>query len=226
MSEFQHPNLSPWGYTYDAETLPDFLTTQEFSNFTNGKFGTTDTRISANIASASASIRNYCGWHISPNLECGMLYNVRDLRDAFVGNDLLIQLPATFVTAVSKVVLDAKWNNETNDWDGEIITDQDRFDFGVGDGLLRIYDVGHRDRRSKIFVRYSAGYPNTNIAVIKELTAHRVTHAVTSSYGVMSEAAGGVSVTYNASWAGNTRSTALPDDNREVLETYRVKGVF
>jgi len=58
------------------------------------------------------------------------------------------------------------------------------------------------------------------------LTAHRVTHAVTSSYGVTSEAAGGVSITYNASWAGNTRATALPDDNKEVLLPYRVGGVF
>lgn len=225
MSEFTHPTVSPWGYTYDAETLPNFITTIEFSNFTNGKFGTTDTRIAANITSASAAIRNYCGWHISPSLECGMLYNVRDLRDAFVGPDLLIQIPATFVTAVSKVVLNAKWNNDTNDWDGEVITDPDRFDFGT-DGLLRVYDVGCLDRKAKIFIHYTAGLPNTSIDVIKELTANKVTHSVTNAYGVTSEAAGGVSVTYNASWSGRAGSTALADDSREVLETYKVKGVF
>ena len=225
MSEFLHPNLSPWGYTYDAETLPNFLTTQEFSNFTNGKFGTTDTRIASNITSATAAIRNYCGWHISPSLTCGMLYNVHDLRDAFVGPDLLIQLPATFVSGVTKIVLGAKWNTEADDWDGEIITDPDRFDVQQS-GLLRVYDVGYLDRKAKIFVKYQAGLPDTNIAVIKELTANKVTHAVTNAYGVTSEAAGGVSVTYNSTWSGRSSSTTLADDSREVRTAYKVKGVY
>lgn len=222
MSEFLNGNLSPWGYIIDSNSLPDFITTTEFSNFTAGKFGT-DVRIATNIPSATASIRNYCGWHISPNLTCGMLYRVQDLRDAFIGPDLLIQLPATFVTSIEKVVLDAVLNPETGLYEGEVKED---FDLGMGNGNVRIYDVGARDRKSNIFIKYTAGFPDSNIQVIKELTAHRVTHAVTSSYGVMSEAAGGVSVSYNAVWAGNTRSTALPDDNKEVLEAYKVKGVF
>lgn len=222
MSEFLHGNLSPWGYIIDSNSLPDFINTTEFSNFTAGKFGT-DVRIATNIPSATASIRNYCGWHISPNLTCGMLYRVQDLRDAFIGPDLLIQLPATFVTSIEKVVLDAVLNPETGLYEGEVKED---FDLGMGNGNVRIYDVGARDRKSNIFIKYTAGFPDSDIQVIKELTAHRVTHAVTSSYGVMSEAAGGVSVSYNASWAGNTRSTALPDDNKEVLEAYKVKGVF
>jgi len=221
MSEFNHATMSPWGYTYDAETLPDFLTIAEFNGFTNGRFGF-DSRVGTNIPAATAAIRNYCGWHVSPNLTCGMIYNVRDLRDAFVGPDLLVQLPATFVTGVEKIVLNAVLNSQTGEYEGDV---KDDYDIGA-DGLLRIYDVGFLDRKSRIFIKYTAGFPDNQIQAIKELTAHRVTHAVTSSYGVMSEAAGGVSVTYNASWAGNTRSTALPDDNREVLQPYKVKGVF
>ena len=222
MSEFLHANLSPWGYIYDAETLPNFLNAAEFGAFTNGKFDL-DTRINANIPAATEAIRNYCGWHVSPNLTCGMIYNVRDLRDAFTGPDLLVQLPATFVTSIDKIILNAVMNQQTGEYEGDDKTDD--YDLG-GDGLLRIYDVGFLDRKSKIFIKYTAGFPDNQIQAIKELTAHRVTHAVTSSYGVMSEAAGGVSISYNASWAGNTRSTALPDDNREVLNPYKVKGVF
>ena len=225
MSEFEHGTQSPWGYIYDAQALPDLITAAEFSNFTNGKFPATDTRIAASIPSVSSSIRNYCGWHISPSLECGVLFNMRDLRDAFIGPDLLIQLPATFVTAVSKAVLDAKWNEDANDWDGEIITDSDRFDLDTSNGLLKIYDVGARDRKSKLFVRYTAGYALTAIPLIKELAANRVTRALTDTYGVNSETAGGVSISYNASWSGKG-SAALTDDTREILEAYRVKGVF
>jgi hypothetical protein len=151
-----------------------------------------------------------------------MVYRVLDLRDSFVGSDLLIQLPATFVTSVEKIVINAVLNPLTQSYEGDEITEFD----AEPSGLIRVYDVGCLDRKSRIFIKYRAGLPDDQISVVKELTAHRVTHAVTSSYGVMSEAAGGVSVTYNASWAGNTRSTALPDDNREVLEAYKVKGVF
>lgn len=223
MSEFTHGTLSPWGYTYDAEVLPDLISPVDFANFTNGKFGTTDTRINANISSASASIRNYCGWHVSPSLVCGMVYNVYDLRDAFVGPDLLIQLPSTFVTEVTKVVLNAVWNADTESWDGDTIT-ADRIDNGTA-GLVKVYDVGHLDRRSKVFVKYKAGFNETAIPILKELAANGVIHALTNSYGVNSEAAGGVSVTYNTSWVAKG-STALANDTREALEAYRVKGVF
>lgn len=214
MSEFQHPNLTPWGYTYDAEALPDFLSATEFLNYTNGKFGSSDTRIASNIKSASEAVRNYCGWHVSPNLPCSVNYNVHKLRDAFVGPDLLVQLPATFVTEVSKIVLG-----------GEVITDPERFELDQS-GLLKVYDVGCLDRKTKIFVEYKAGLPDTNIAVIKEIVANKVTHAVTNAYGITSEAAGGVSVTYNSTWSGRSSSTSLADDTREVLNAYKVKGVY
>lgn len=212
--------ITPWGYTLtQASALTDFLTTTEFDSFTNSKF-TGDARISANIPSATRSIQNYCGWHIYPALECEMVYNMRDLRDSFVGSDLLIQLPATLVNSVSSILLDAK--KVENEWTGDETTD---FDLDTS-GLLRIFDVGRYDRRARIRIVYNAGLATNQMDVLKELTAHRVTHAVSSSYGITSEAAGGVSVTYNASWAGNTRSTALPDDNKEILEAYKVKGVF
>lgn len=225
MGEFEHGNLSPWGYIYDAETLPNLINATDFADFTNGKFGTTDTRIASNIASASAAIRNFCGWHVAPSLDCGMLYNVHDLRDAFIGGDLLIQLPATFVTGIDKVVLNAVWNSDEDEWEGEVITDPARFDYGMGGGLLKVYDVGVLDRRSKVFVRYTAGFANTAIPLVKEVACNGVVHALTNTYGVNSEAAGGVSVSYNASWAGKG-STALTNDTRDALEPYKVKGVF
>lgn len=222
MSEFNHGNLSPWGYIYDSETLPDFLTQLEFSLFTNNKFDG-DVRIEANIPSATASIRNFCGWHIAPNLTCGMLYRLQDLRDAFVGNDLIVQLPATFVTSVDKVVLDAVYNEQTGYYDGDVITD---YDAGMGGNIIRIYDVGHRDRKSKIFIKYTAGFQESQIPAIKELVADLVTHSVANPYGVNSETAGGVSISYSSTWAGQSTSTALTNDTREILDAYKVKGVF
>lgn len=209
-----------WGYNLTTdEPLPNFLSVMEFADFTANKFAG-DVRIVPNIKSATEAIRNYCGWHIYPNLECEMVYRVFDLRDSFIGCDLLIQLPSTYVTGIKSVLLNAK--KEGDAWIGDATTD---FDLDQS-GLLRIYSVSGIDRRSKIRIVFDSGLTDGQMGVLKELTAHRVTHAVSSSYGVMSESAGGVSVSYSAVWAGNTRSTALPDDNKEVLNGYKVKGVF
>ena len=209
-----------WGYNLTTATsLTEFLTIAEFNAFTANKF-TGDVRIEPNIKSATNAIRNYCGWHIYPNLECEMVYRVLDLRDCFVGSDLLIQLPSTYVSSINSILINAKI--EDGEWTGDAVTDYDI----DPSGLLRIYSVGYVDRRARIRVVFNSGLDASQMDVLKELTAHRVTHAVSSSYGVMSESAGGVSVSYNASWAGTTRSTALPDDNKEVLMPYRVKGVF
>lgn len=212
--------ITTWGYKLTTATsLTEFLTIAEFNSFTASKF-VGDVRIEPNIKSATRSIQNYCGWHIYPNLECEMVYNVLDLRDCFIGSDLLIQLPSTFVTEITSVLINAKLEN--NVWTGDNITD---FDFSES-GLLRLFSINGIDRRSRIRIVFKSGLDSSQMDVLKELTANRVIHAVTSSFGVTSESAGGVSVTYNSSWAGNTRSTALPDDNKEILNVYRVKGVF
>ena len=221
MSEFNHATLSPWGYIIDSENLPAFINVDDFHLFTNGKFAG-DTRIVSTLPSASEAIRNFCGWHIAPSLTCGMVYNVLDLRDAFVGRDLLIQLPATYVTGIQKIVLNAVLNPSTGLYEGD---ETDDYEIGMGDGLLRIYDVGNLNRKSRIFIKYTAGFTDTPSA-IKELTADRVSHAVTNPYGVNSEAAGGVSVSYSGAWAGSANSSSLPSDSREILEAYRLKGVF
>lgn len=220
MSEFVNEKMTPWGYIIDAQALPCFINEAEFSAYTGGRF-TGDRRITANIPSATASIRNYCGWHIAPNLLCGALFNVRDLRDAFTGPDLLIQLPATFITKIEKVVINAKLDEHTNEYVGDVLDD---FDL-LSNGLLKVYDVGSLDRKAKVFVKYRAGFSSDDISDLKELTANRVTHAVTNTYGVNSEAAGGVSVSYNSAWTGSG-STSLSDDTREILNNYKVKGVF
>lgn len=221
MSEFNHATLSPWGYIIDSENLPAFISVDDFNLFTNGKFAG-DARIVSTLPSASEAIRNFCGWHIAPSLTCGMVYNVLDLRDAFVGRELLIQLPATYVTGIQKIVLNAVLNPSTGLYEGD---ETDDYENGMGDGLLRIYDVGNLNRKSRIFIKYTAGFTDTPSA-IKELTADRVSHAVTNPYGVNSEAAGGVSVSYSGAWAGSANSSSLPSDSREILEAYRLKGVF
>ena len=203
-----------WGYTLTGEltSLPDLITVEEYNTFTADKYSG-DPRIESNIKAASQSIRNYCGWHIYPSAECLMserlLYG--DGRTKRVGSDLMIQLPAKFVTVIGSISID----------------DVDCTDFVFdSNGIVHVFDTPKMNRKSVVVIEYTAGISDALMNSIKELTAHRVTHALASSDGITSEAAGGVSVTYNANWVNSARASALPNDNKEVLAPYKVQGVY
>ena len=205
--------LTNWGYTItESDELGSMLSEEEFNDFTAGKY-TGDRRVALNISAASMAIRNYCGWHVYPSLSCEMQATFHDRRITRVGNDVLIQLPARYVSEVSSVMIDdieyTNFVKETN-------------------GLLKVYGVSFGSIReySKVSIEYIAGVPDELMYAITELIAHRVVHALASSSGVQSETAGGVSITYSANWINSARSTALADDNKEVLAPYRLQGVF
>lgn len=205
--------LTNWGYTLtDVNQLPDMLTVEEFNTFTANRYSG-DVRISNEISASCSAIREYCGWHLYPSAACELNIRMNDRRVAYIGPDLLIQLPARYVSAVDSVAIDD--------------VECENFSFETN-GILRVYDVNYSGlkRYTPIVVTYTAGLSADAMTGIKELVAHRVTHAAASSNGITSEAAGGVSITYNANWINSARATALPDDNKEVLAPYRVQGVF
>lgn len=206
--------LTNWGYAVtNVDALPEMLEGIEYDQFTADKYAG-DKRTHSNIMAAESAIRNYCGWHIFPELDCRLDTTFFDRRVTIAGRYIMIQLPATYVTAVKSIQIAGVAYDET------FVLDNN--------GILRIYDVNMCAIReySKIVVEYTAGIPEELAAGLKELIAHRVTHALASTAGVQSETAGGVSVTYNATWTNNSRATALADDNKEVLAPYKVKGVF
>lgn len=205
--------LTTWGYTMtEADTLEDLLTKEAFDVYTGGKYASQSDRILAEIKAASTAVRNYVGWHLYPSEPCRMETTMQDRRVTVVGRDLLIQLPARYVTAVSAVTVGSTSCQYSVD----------------PNGILRVYDVdlGGVKRFTPVVVTYTAGLTEALLDPIQELVAHRVTHTLAVPSGITSEASGGVSVTYNANWINSARATALPGDNKEVLAPYRVQGVF
>ena len=205
--------LTTWGYTLtEINALPDMLDQDEFDKFSANRYSG-DIRIPGEIRAACAAIRNYCGWHVYPSAMCELSVTMDDRRVSYIGRDLLIQLPSKCVTAVRSVKINdvayTTFRAETN-------------------GILKIYDVSFLGlhRYTPIYIIFDSGLTDDMMDAIKELVAHRVTHAAASSNGITSEAAGGVSVTYNANWINSARATALPDDNKEVLAPYRLQGGF
>lgn len=202
-----------WGYTItDADALSPMLSVSDFNTMTANKYSG-DARVSSELAAACAAVRNWCGWHVYPAHACSLTERLLagNGRIKRSGADILIQLPTTFLTSVTAVTVG-----------GVEHTDYDL----APNGILRLFDVGWTDRKTQIVVEYVAGLPEGMMDGIKELIAGRVNHALAQPYGVQSESAGGVSITYSASWAASASASSLPDDNKETLSPFRVRGVF
>ena len=129
------------------------------------------------------------------------------------GADLVIQLPAKYVSAVSSVVIGCNTLSES--------------DYAVdASGILHVFDVGYVDRKTMITVNYTAGLTDALSGSVKEVVANMVSHALANTYGVQSESAGGVSISYSAIWAAANTASSLPDDTLSILQPYRLQGVF
>ena len=200
--------LTNWGYTLvNASALPVALTDAEFNTYTGGKY-TGDARINPGIKAATLALQNYCGWHLFGAEACQISWTIKNRGIIITGRDLLIQLPARMITGITSVTIN-----------GEATTD---FTFQPN-GLLTVYDASISSRKDLIEVVYTAGVTDSD--ALKELVADMVTLKLAKSYGVTSEAAGGVSITYNSSWTNGSYDRVL-ENNAALLHPYRLEGVF
>ena len=205
--------LATWGYALtDVDALPGIMTLSEFNDITAGKY-LTDGRVEHSIKAAASAIRNYCGWHVYPSLTCELKTTLYDKAVTVSDRMILIQLPAAFVSEIESITIDG--------------TEYDSFVL-MPNGILRIFGLPWSRLKlwTPLVVRYTAGLPEGGADGLRAILADRVAHALASSDGVQSETAGGISVTYNATWANGAKATALADDSKEVLSPYRLRGVF
>ena len=200
--------LTSWGYTLtDVDALPVLVTEQDFNTITGGRF-TGDTRISSALSAASLAVQNYCGWHLSGPLKCKIQWNIKNRGIICNGSDLIVQLPARLISAIESVKIDDKATT----------------DFMLNpSGHLTIYDAAVNGRRTVVEVVYTAGVVSS--AGIKELVAQMVSLELSKSYGITSEAAGGVSITYNSAWTNGSFDRVI-ENNAGMLAGYRLEGVF
>lgn len=204
--------LTTWGYTITGEdALEDMLTVNEFNNLTGGRYAGYATQIAAEIPAAGQAIRNFVGWHLAPSEACELKTTFYDRRVTRVGHDVMIQLPARYVSGIESVSIGG--------------TEQDDYVLDPS-GILRVLNVQIMAQSAEIIVDYTAGLPDSLMAPIKDLIASRITHSVALPAGITSEASGGVSVTYNANWINNSRTTSLDSGIKELLTPYMVTGVF
>lgn len=205
--------LTPYGYDINTnEPLPDLMTAAEFDTATAKRY-TRDARIATALRAASANIRDFCGWHLFPQLPCQYSTTMYDRRVSRVWDELLIQLPAKMVTEVTGITIDGLpadfYTVERN-------------------GMLHIYQLPCTPvrRHIPIIIDYVAGLDDQSAAAIKDIAASRAIRGLSNTAGVQSEAAGGVSVTYNADWAKGGGAGALSPIDAQTLNVWKLQGVF
>lgn len=180
-----------YGYAVSG-TLDALISVDEFRNICPG-LSSTDAQIKAVLDAVSAAVRDYCGWHVSPSLECD-----------FIGHgagDLLL-LPGMNVTAVESLAIN-----------GDAVTDYE----WTGAGMVRLKSSTFPDSWRSVECVYTAGY---NSAVVGHIVAQIASNAIVAAPGVSSERAGNVSITYNQTGSGITGGVSLLDRDKELLARY------
>lgn len=195
--------LTNWGYTIEnTASLPDLMTVAEFNALTGNKFAG-DARVSSLLASAQIAIRNFCGWHLYPSLPC-------KFEADSINVSRCIQLPSRFVNGVGSLTLN-----------GETV-----LDYHVKTNGLVFLDGSVLGKSwNDVVVKFNSGLGDSQMGALKEILAGRIANALTNSYGVQSESAGGVSITYSLNWASNASASSITDPLIAALAPYKVQEV-
>lgn len=196
---------TPWGYDILDDHLPEILTIQEFNAMTCNKFAG-DQRIPSVLAAVTASLRNYCGWHVGGQVECEVTYTFDDLHVVRHGCDITVQLPTRMLVGITSI--------EINGVNLEVPHVHFK-----RNGFLRIYNCPCFARYDTITVDFISGVTDAGLASV---VASRVSNVLSGQAGVASESAGGVSISYSSSFVAGVNATALLTADKEFLLQYRI----
>lgn len=190
--------LTPWGYEVDS--LPDLMTVSEFNALTDNAYAS-DSRVDGAIAAATAAIRNYCGWHVAPSLECTFT------TDGEAGD---LWLPCVGLTAVDSV-----------EYDGEeqIVKGFNRL------GRVRC-DSPQPVGIGNVTATYTAGYSLAAVPDLLDVVKDRIIACIALGYGVASETAGNVSVSWSTEAVADRGGAYIPPSVARALSTYRLVRAY
>lgn len=181
-----------WGYSVDS--LSPIITVEEYKALVPG-LSSTDEQLSLALNAISAAIRNHCGWHVAPLLECEYMGN---------GEGRMLVLPSMGVASVDSL---------------EVLGESmDDFEW-VPSGIVRLKRGSFPDEWRSVKCAYSAGFSTDAVA---QVVMQIASNALTASPGVVSERVGDVSVTYNQTGVGVTGGISLLPRDIELLAPYKL----
>lgn len=197
--------LTAWGYEIDESGIPPLLSVEAFDDMTGGRYAG-DLHAAAALTAASQAIRNACGWHIAPSLQC--TFTAQRIGDADGRASRLFALPANAVTAVASVTEEG------------VLLDAGEYDW-ARDGLMRRACFKCWPTRwNAVEVSYTAGYDTEAVPDLAEAVRAIAEGVLVVTVGVTSESADGVQMSYSSS--ASSIAAALTDQQRAALAPYRL----
>ena len=184
--------VTPWGYSVDD--MQSLISVEQFRLLCPG-LSSTDAQIQAVLDSVSAAIRDYCGWHVAPSLECTYIGD---------GEGHLLMLPAMGVTEVDSLTID-----------GDAATDYE----WTAAGMVRLKKSTFPDKWRSVECVYTAGFTS---AAIGQVVAQIASNAIVAAPGVANERVGDVSIAYNQTGTGITGGVSLLPRDYELLAPYKL----
>ena len=188
----EHQIETPWFYS--VSELPPLITVDEFNRITGGVMSATSSQLEAKIAGVSAAIRDWCGWHVSPVLDCSITTESE-------GN--LLVLPVMFLREIDRF---------------EVQRSACEVQF-KSNGLVRLAHGFFPDAWASIECDFKAGVES---AVLAEIVAQIASNALVAAPGIAEEHAGSVGATYNKTGDGITGGVSLLARDKELLMHYRL----
>ena len=188
--------MTPWGY--EVTSLDPIVSKADFNTMTGSAYAN-NPRLEAALSAASAAIRNYCGWHVSPSVSCTAYPEVD-------GN--LLKLPAGYVSAVTSITENGEQlDSAAYEW--------------RRDGLVRKVFPDRWSRKwGSISAVYTAGYTPSACPDLVEAVRAITEGVLAVSAGVTSESADGVTISYAAN--ASSIAAGLTASQRANLAPYKV----
>ena len=182
--------ITAWGYEVDE--LPNLIDVDTFNDMTGNKHAG-DSRVEYALNAASQAVRNACGWHISPSLEC---------TAKLTANGHTVKLPANQVNGITSVKVQ-----------GATITDYDWSHLGLVVGKFT-------PKLDGVEIEYTAGYDEEAVPDLAMTVSGIVEGVLTVAPGVASESADGVSISYSST--ASSVAASITSQQLAALAPYRL----
>ena len=197
-----------WGYSIaatDDGSLPPLITPEQLEEATGGRFGADTPGVSTVLAGVSAAIRDACGWHVSPVLDC---------EERTSGPGRVIALRTLLMTEDPEVEeLGQVLGPGQFEWDQRGL---------IRRACWREWPEGW----GAVVVRYRSGITAAMAPGLVTVAAQVASNALAAPAGVQSEQAGNVSISYNQTASGVSGGVRLLDSDLQMLRVYTLGEVL
>lgn len=192
-----------WGYmvAHDSDDqtwngIPPLISRTDFNKATGNRWSTDTDMVDMVLAAVSQAVRNYCGWHIAPNLPCFYV--------AYGLEGRIAKLPSLMVTDC--VLLDSDGEEYTVDW-------QPR-------GLVKAKGWWNPSWGKYAF-GFDSGYVSD--AMLSQIIVQVASNHMAAAPGIREEQAGAVRLSYNQMANGVSGGVTLLDREQMLLAPYRLQ---